>query len=85
MSQALYLQNNSCNIIIPFTLCAECGWMPLYFMSRNHEIAPPHTVVYVVAIHHQIDLMYNSSAFTPYRQQFGARSALYRLVERICS
>ena len=59
--------------------------MPLYFVSRNHGIVPPHIVVYVVSIHHQIDLMYISSDFTPYRQRIAAQSALHSLTERICS
>jgi predicted class III extradiol MEMO1 family dioxygenase len=59
--------------------------MPLYFMSRDHGIVPLHIVVYIVAIHHQINLMYISSDFTHYRQQSAARSALHGLAERICS
>ena len=63
MPQTLSLQNNSFNIIVSFTLCAKCGWMPLYFMSRNHGIVPPRIVVYVVSIHRQRDLMYEGWNF----------------------
>ena len=85
MSWSLSLQNSSFNVIVSFTLCAKCGWMPLYFMSRDHGISPPNIAVYIVAIHRQIDVMYISPDFTLYGQQHTAQSALHRLAERIRS